>query len=374
MNKYSDLPDIDNEGQEVFESSDVESEIELPIETKHDPDIEISSINVEESKELLARNEIIDTTSFDFLGNLSRLNGYSVAQVEETTEEKLSRISRELEEIKLQDQTASASASASQQQVDQLLTILSELKSENNTTTNKLLRSDQLKIDSLFKHIESDTPAVASQNFNRLIDLENRLSVLESAVGGTEDITTTTSIQLTINDLSRKISIIENPEYNFDKIRQEVDKLTKELEELDLKRKVLDIDIDIDNDHDHNDDTSKTTTTTITTTTITKQDKIDELYEKLPQINKYNQVAPMLLTRLKTLNSIHQEMKNNIDLSNGIDQILNDVQLDLKNWDQTIIKLNDRINDYEDNFAKNSTIVQERISDLILKVDSLSTD
>lgn len=363
MNKYSDLPDIDNEGQEVFESSDVESEIELPIETKHDPDIEISSINVEESKELFARNEIIDTTSFDFLGNLSRLNGYSVAQVEETTEEKLSRISRELEEIKLQDQTASAS-----QQVDQLLTILSELKSENNTTTNKLLRSDQLKIDSLFKYIESDTPAVASQNFNRLIDLENRLSVLESAVGGTEDITTTTSIQLTINDLLRKISIIENPEYNFDKIRQEVDKLTKELEELDLKRKVLDI--DIDNDHDHNDDTSKTTTTT----TITKQDKIDELYEKLPQINKYNQVAPMLLTRLKTLNSIHQEMKNNIDLSNGIDQILNDVQLDLKNWDQTIIKLNDRINDYEDNFAKNSTIVQERISDLILKVDSLSTD
>ena len=108
-----------------------------------------------------------------------------------------------------------------------------------------------------------------------------------------------------------------------------MDKLTKELEELDLKRKVLDIDIDIDNDHDHNDDISKTTTT-ITTTTITKQDKIDELYEKLPQINKYNQVAPMLLTRLKTLNSIHQEMKNNIDLSNGIDQILNDVQLDLK--------------------------------------------
>ena len=271
------------------------------------------------------------------------MNGYSVAQVEETTEEKLSRISRELEEIKLQYQTASASASASQQQVDQLLTILSELKSENNTTTNKLLRSDQLKIDSLFKHIESDTPAVASQNFNRLIDLENRLSVLESAVGGTEDITTTTSIQLTINDLLRKISIIENPEYNFDKIRQEVDKLTKELEELDLKRKVLDI--DIDNDHDHNDDTSKTTTT-ITTITI------DENMIKLPQINKYNQVAPMLLTRLKTLNSIHQEMKNNIDLSNGIDQILNDVQLDLKNWDQTIIKLNDRINDYEDNFAK----------------------
>ena len=113
-----------------------------------------------------------------------------------------------------------------------------------------------------------------------MIDLENRLSVLESAVGGTEDITTTTSIQLTINDLLRKISIIENPEYNFDKIRQEVDKLTKELEELDLKRKVLDIDIDIDidNDHDHNDDISKTTTT-ITTTTITKQDKIDELYE-----------------------------------------------------------------------------------------------
>lgn len=343
MNKYSDLPDIDNEGQEVFESSDVESEIELPIETTNDPDVEVSSINVDQSKELFARNEIVDTTGFDFLGNLSRLNGYSVTQVEETTEEKLSRISRELEEIKLQDHHTVS------QQPDQLLTILSELKSEN--TIIKPLRSEQLKIDSLFKHIESDTP-VASKSFDRLIDLENRLSKLESVVG-TED--TTTSVQLTINDLSRKISIVENPEYDFDKIRNEVGKLTKELEELDLKRKVLDLD----------DDSTKT---------ITKQDKIDELYEKLPNINKYNQVAPMLLTRLKTLNSIHQEMKNNIDLSNGIDQILNDVQLDLKNWDQTITKLNERINDYEDNFEKNSKTVQERISDLILKVDSLSTD
>ena len=343
MNKYSDLPDIDNEGQEVFESSDVESEIELPIETTNDPDVEVSSINVDQSKELFARNEIVDTTGFDFLGNLSRLNGYSVTQVEETTEEKLSRISRELEEIKLQDHHTAS------QQADQLLTILSELKSEN--TIVKPLRSEQLKIDSLFKHIESDTP-VASKSFDRLIDLENRLSKLESVVG-TED--TTTSVQLTINDLSRKISIVENPEYDFDKIRNEVGKLTKELEELDLKRKVLDLD----------DDSTKT---------ITKQDKIDELYEKLPNINKYNQVAPMLLTRLKTLNSIHQEMKNNIDLSNGIDQILNDVQLDLKNWDQTITKLNERINDYEDNFEKNSKTVQERISDLILKVDSLSSD
>lgn len=343
MNKYSDLPDIDNEGQEVFESSDVESEIELPIETTNDPDVEVSSINVDQSKELFARNEIVDTTGFDFLGNLSRLNGYSVTQVEETTEEKLSRISRELEEIKLQDHHTAS------QQADQLLTILSELKSEN--TIVKPLRSEQLKIDSLFKHIESDTP-VASKSFDRLIDLENRLSKLESVVG-TED--TTTSVQLTINDLSRKISIVENPEYDFDKIRNEVGKLTKELEELDLKRKVLDLD----------DDSTKT---------ITKQDKIDELYEKLPNINKYNQVAPMLLTRLKTLHSIHQEMKNNIDLSNGIDQILNDVQLDLKNWDQTITKLNERINDYEDNFEKNSKTVQERISDLILKVDSLSTD
>ncbi|CAX41828.1 subunit of the dynactin complex, putative [Candida dubliniensis CD36] len=343
MNKYSDLPDIDNEGQEVFESSDVESEIELPIETTNDPDVEVSSINVDQSKELFARNEIVDTTGFDFSGNLSRLNGYSVTQVEETTEEKLSRISRELEEIKLQDHHTVS------QQPDQLLTILSELKSEN--TIIKPLRSEQLKIDSLFKHIESDTP-VASKSFDRLIDLENRLSKLESVVG-TED--TTTSVQLTINDLSRKISIVENPEYDFDKIRNEVGKLTKELEELDLKRKVLDLD----------DDSTKT---------ITKQDKIDELYEKLPNINKYNQVAPMLLTRLKTLNSIHQEMKNNIDLSNGIDQILNDVQLDLKNWDQTITKLNERINDYEDNFEKNSKTVQERISDLILKVDSLSTD
>ena len=68
MNKYSDLPDIDNEGQEVFESSDVESEIELPIETKHDPDIEISSINVEESKNFSLETKLLIPRRLIFWG------------------------------------------------------------------------------------------------------------------------------------------------------------------------------------------------------------------------------------------------------------------------------------------------------------------
>lgn len=360
MDKYSDLPDIDKAGQEVFESSDVESELELPVEVPPIEDVDNNSLDFQQSKDRFAHSEIIDTTSYDFLGNLSRLNGYSVSQVDETIEEKLSRISRELEEIKSQDRTATTT-----NQVDGLQELLNLLKNPQIQESNKdtVIRPEYIKIDSVFEKIVPRQESITTKptiNFQSLVSLEGRLNTIESIIGTNDS---SKPLNLIIRDLDRKIAIIENPEYNFEVIRNEINKLEKELGTLEMKRKVLTLD---ENDDPAERDTSRAT--------VSKSIKIDEVYEKLPMINKYNALAPMLLTRLKRLNKIHHELENSIDLSGSIDQILQDIESDMKNWDQSLNTLDEKLTNYEKNFEQNSISMQERISDLILKVESLSTD
>ncbi|EMG46566.1 hypothetical protein SBY92_002719 [Candida maltosa Xu316] len=343
MNKYSDLPGIELEGQEVFESSDIETEVELTTESDSAPDIENENIDVEHSKNTFARNEIFDSTTYDFSGNVSRINGYHVNQVAETNTEKLARIARELQEIKMQEDSTTKST------VNQMLETLNQLKLSNGGSTSGIKGPGNLLVDDLFNQKISTTPLV-STNIKNLVDIEQRLDTLESTVGSRD---TSKPLQLTIQDLHRKISLLDNPEYNFGVIQEEINKLNKELEQLELKKKALNID---------------------DTIVVEKSDKIDELYEKLPNVNKYNQLAPMLLSRLKTLSVIHQEMESTIDLSGSIEQTLENLKQDMKIWDESINKLNERIESQEENFEKNSSIVQERINDLILKVDTLSTD
>lgn len=360
MDKYSDLPDIDNAGQEVFESSDVESELELPVKVPPIEDVDNNSLDFQQSKDRFVHSEIIDTTSYDFLGNLSRLNGYSVNQVDETIEEKLSRISRELEEIKLQDRTPTIT-----NQVDQLQEFLNLLKNPQIQENSKasLIRPEYIKIDSVFEKIVPQQDSITTKptiDFQSLVSLEERLNSVETIIGTNDS---SKPLNLIIKDLDRKIAIIDNPEYNFEVIRTEINKLEKELGTLEMKRKVLTLD---ENDDPAEQDTSRAT--------VSKSIKIDELYEKLPTINKYNALAPMLLTRLKTLNKIHHELENSVDLSGSIDQILQDIESDMKNWDESLNTLNQNMTNYEKNFEKNSISIQERINDLILKVESLSTD
>ncbi|RCK67318.1 Meiotically up-regulated gene 1 protein [Candida viswanathii] len=352
MDKYSGLPDIDQAGQEVFESSDVESELDLPVEAPAVEGVDNDKIDIEQSKTRFAHSEIIDSSAYDFLGNVSRLNGYHVSRVDETVEEKLSRITRELEEIKLQDD-----ASKTTNQVNQLQDVLNLLKNSQALANGSVLRAECINIDSVFeKVIPPQEPNTRLQNLQNLVALEERLNAIETSLGNDDP---TKPLNLTINELSRKIAIIENPEYNFEVIQSEINKLDKELERIEMKKKVL----SFDGDDEIN--PSSAVSTAI---------KLDDLYEKLPTINKYNAVAPMLLSRLKTLSKVHQDMATTIDLSGSIDQILQDLVLDMKNWDQSITKLNESLTSYEKNFEQNSTSLRERVSDLILKVESLSTD
>ncbi|RCK65191.1 Meiotically up-regulated gene 1 protein [Candida viswanathii] len=308
-----------------------------------------------QSKARFAHSEIIDSNAYDFLGNISRLNGYHVSHVDETVEEKLSRITRELEEIKLQDDTSKTT-----KQVNQLQDVLNLLKNPQALENGTALRAECINIDSVFeKVISRQETSTKPQNLQNLVALEERLNAIEKSIGNNDP---TKPLNLTISELSRKIAIIENPEYNFEVIQSEINKLDKELERLEMKKKVL---FSFDGDGD-----DETTPSSVVSTAI----KLDDLYEKLPTINKYNAVAPMLLSRLKTLSKVHQDMETTIDLSGSIDQILQDLVLDMKNWDQSITKLNESLTSYEKNFEQNSTSLRERVSDLILKVESLSTD
>lgn len=356
MDKYSDLPDIDQAGQEVFESSDVESELELPREVPAIEDVDESNIDIQLSKDKFARSEILDSVTYDFLGNVSRLNGYHLNQVDETVEEKLSRISRELEEIKILDKSPTTT-----KQVYHFQELLNLLKKQQLHDSGNHIHPDYISIDSVFEKIvpsQESGSVISTENIQSLASLEERLNTIELSIG-TEN--PSKPLNLAIRDLDRKISIIENPEYNFETIQSEINKLDKELVTLEMKRKVLNLDEDI---------LEKDTLPSAVSNLV----KIDEIYERLPIINQYNSLAPKLLSRLKTLSKIHHDLEGSVELSGSIDQVLKDIELDMRNWDQTLNKLNENLVNYEKNFDANSSSINERVNDLILKVESLSTD
>ncbi|KAK6891234.1 hypothetical protein K6H09_004713 [Candida tropicalis] len=356
MDKYSDLPDIDQAGQEVFESSDVESELELPREVPAIEDVDESNIDIQSSKDKFARSEILDSVTYDFSGNVSRLNGYHLNQVDETVEEKLSRISRELEEIKISDKSPTTT-----KQVYHFQELLNSLKKQQLHDSGNHIHPDYISIDSVFEKIvpsQESASVISTENIQSLASLEERLNTIELSIG-TEN--PSKPLNLAIRDLDRKISIIENPEYNFETIQSEINKLDKELETLEMKCKVLNLDEDI---------LEKDTLPSAVSNLV----KIDEIYERLPIINQYNSLAPKLLSRLKTLSKIHHDLEGSVELSGSIDQVLKDIELDMRNWDQTLNKLNENLVNYEKNFDANSSSINERVNDLILKVESLSTD
>ena len=96
--------------------------------------------------------------------------------------------------------------------------------------------------------------------------------------------------------------------------------------------------------------------------------------EKLPEIKKNNEIIPLILKRLKTLNNIHNDMNINVELSKNMDQIITDLKIDIKNWDNSINQIYENIENYSQNFENNSKAMQTRLEQLSLKIEALDID
>ena len=357
--EYTNLPDIDENSQDVFETSDIESDVEVPSVPTPSEELDFMS-----ARKRFEQSVIVDDMSnVDFLGKVSHglgRSGYFVESVNETIAQKLARIARELEEIRLQEspdkdsllEKDSKPDQGTLQQIGVLEKVLVSLK-ENSPHNFYGDRVDKALLDAHieFSLVERVEPPKSATSVGEILALESRLYNVERLIGVEKEMLTlkasSGSLQTSLNDLKRRINIIHNPEYYIQRVKQDINKLGEETEKLEARRKLLEI----------------------TSTGEGEQKEPlslenDEIYTKLHEIDAINHVVPMLITRLKTLHLVHGDVANVVEVVSSLDETLDGIKADIVSWDTSINTLNSNLKEYETNFEINKGVITKRLDEL----------
>ena len=385
--KYTGLPGIDIESAEVFETSDIDSDVDIDAYTnvnasENNSDIEEPEINSNEARSKFSNDILVgDINMVDFLGSINNpilaRTGYQVNQVDETVDQRLSRIARELEEIKILQLNDPMKAETAE--CDKLVKTLETLAENPLASPANDLNQYNQRIKKVFDEasarLESPgnddpkTPQKPLVDTSQVLALESRLNAIESVLGptGATNIQslaeTKPTIQNWLNELTRKLNVVHNPEYQLNTVKQEIVLLTKQIEALASHRKFLDLPHLVSANPTPQPDSSHNQI----------DSKINDLHDKLPFFNQMNATVPLIITRLKTLHTVHADVANTVQTVHELDLILNDIKCDMKKWNDSISVVNANIDDHDKQFQSNKEHINLLFKDLNDKVSSISS-
>lgn len=330
MNKFGDLPGIDYNSQEVFESSDVE--VDDPVVNALEGDTSPAT-SVSQLQDQFAEIEIASGRC-DLPNNFPSQTMLYLDRRKETKQDKLARIRRELEEIQQEEETDIPEA-------DELLQIFNAL----NTTSSKqkFPTEEELKINEIL--IPPSEPIKAtSQQVATVVTLETKLSQLEKQLG--IDNSLPHSVQHSLNDITRQLNIINHADFNLDSIKSKIESTGKEMEKLELNKRLFGWE-DVP---------------------TPKEDKVDEIYEILPDLKKYCATAPSILERIKGLSKIHNEVEESLHFSINLNQFISDLELEMQEWDKALESLNRGLDKLNETFDTNRKSLEKRLEELEKRV------
>ena len=384
--KYTGLPGIDIESAEVFETSDIDNDLDIDAYTGVDAseknsDIEESEIDSGEARSRFSNDILVgDINMVDFLGSITNPSltrtGYQVNQVDETVDQRLSRIARELEEIKIVQLNDSLNTNTSE--CDKLVKTLESLAKEPLLSPVNDLNQYNHRIKQVFDEASARLETAGSGgsktpqkpplvDTSQVLTLESRLNAIESVLGsdGATNVSLAESkptIQNWLNELTRKLNVVHNPEYQLDAVKQEVGLLTKQIETLAAHKKFLDLSQLVPAnpppqlESGHNQINAK----------------IEDLHEKLPFFNHVNATVPLIVTRLKTLHTVHADLANTVQTVHELDLVLNDIKSDMKKWNDSIDVVNANIDNHDKQFQSNKEHINLLFEDLNDKVSGIT--
>ena len=368
MFKAGELPDIDLDSQEVFETSDQEDETALDKNqnqvvsgdggiTTTEEDIPEYDFDFDETRRRFLKS-FITNNRFDFSGTIENNgseSGYQVVDVEETTLEKLTRIQRELEELRLEDPS-------SIEEVDKLDSLAKNMQ-HNAEKTEQGVFKQEVSFDALnlkFKpnldfDFELELPKLSNDVYSesriqQLTDLESALCAIETQIGDFSLLDS--SIQFKFNDMVRRVQVMEHPDVSLNLVSDHIEQTLKEINKLELSKKAFGVE----------------------KTPIAKSDKIDDLFQILPNLKTYASQTPILVDRLKSLSKLHNEMIEVTDFAKNIDQTLADTVEDFKKWDSSLKTLNDKIDLASTTFEENKNKLDSRMEEIDEQVKRLQKE
>lgn len=331
MDKYEGLPDI-GAGPDVFETSSVESNGEVGVEEDPNVDIDTQGGDLAQARGRFT-HEIVD--EIDFLRSITRLGGMKARHVNETTDEKIARIRREIEELRLEEALP----------VEETASLLQSIKDHptrlNAYHENVRTVFEQIKAD--FAKTKQEIASGQSKDLD-VLNFEARMNAIETALGPIPE-ASNTSIQNHLNDLSRKVNIIYNPEFELPKIKLLIQEINKETEKLATNRKLAQFsnpDVELPD----------------------ASDKIGALYAKLDDFDRVNATVPGLLSRLRSLHRIHADLGIAVSSIGTIDTTLASLKDDMRKWNESLNSINASLDSHNQTFETNRAALEERFKAL----------
>lgn len=362
--------DTSNAEASVYETSDIESETEqTPVETKKtDEDIIEDEIEFEHSHGKFQQEFTNGKINFDYVANKNLYDsGYKVYR-SETNKQRLSRLSRELYALK-----DDMEPGENDDKLKELIALAEVLNKDVNSHAK--LNPYRQEITRLFEKVNEidsiptnegssdseNTYKATLQIDSEIMDLDKKVNRLELKLGDLES-----PIDNILNDLNRKVSIINNPEYNVEQIKTSINSLvedpnyqrlinlSKHINEMNTTGGVISLSSeegDILN--------------------AFKQEKINELVKYLPELQSYQRQNSLLLKRLRMLNNVHLNLESSTEFVTELDNLISNISTNVNNWNSQMSVINDKLDVNIENFDKNKLVIEKWVSELSEKVDTI---
>ncbi|SSD59609.1 uncharacterized protein SCODWIG_01370 [Saccharomycodes ludwigii] len=244
---------------------------------------------------------------------------FETKKTEESLEQKMARIKRELESL---------SEIVGETKISSLLDLYNKLTINNNVEFteihNKIGFDDNNEDERELKNIKLPSTIQFDYECTRIFSsLEKRVTKLEQLVGyDATMLKNHETITSKINTLYRKLELIEdNKQTMLDKFSERMKKLNTDYEDS-LMRRSADINSEVEKD--------------LKDKMVNREDKIDELYSFYQSVQNYDEVLPKLVKRLENLNALSMKLDDSSEVILSLNDKIEWLEEQCNAWQSTV--------------------------------------
>lgn len=341
------------EDKDVFETSDVETD-EIHKDTHRDRDeaVDVSELTDYNDSRAVFETTILENKDSDFSGRVDRYDMacYKGRVVRESLPQRLARIRKELEEIKTMDPKNETVES----DVQQLIELHAKMSERRKLELGKIRYAlNAQKDDEIVNLPNIDLDYGPTGKF---IELEQRISHLERYLGANTNEHVQKSATSMINDLYRQLNLLKSSKEILPEFEKRLKEVNENYENSIIGRRI-NKDVELQKK--------------VSSEMKTAQSKIEEIYNSYGVLKKYTNVLPHVVTRLKTMNSIHLEVGDGIKVTQGIDESITNLQDSASKWKQLLQEVELKLQEHEERFEKNKNEVHKWVRNIDEKLTRL---
>ncbi|KAJ1740261.1 hypothetical protein LPJ55_004551 [Coemansia sp. RSA 990] len=389
--KYANLPDIDTEQPDVYETPDVpeeesfDDEAEVPLSEDISTDtvptgeaaarFRVSSGDID-PKSALARYQrsLLRTLQLESLSGDKEVysgSGTSSVQLSETPEQRLRRLVYEAQELRGQLET-SAGGKETKQSVS-LMKLVSGLHDELAQLSLQTEKGNSESAQLLWKQLDEpstskdqDKPVARTEPTN-ISAFEQRIATLEKLIGAnstlmTEDSFVGHNLVETVARLRQQIEILADPQ-RVEGIQRRVKQMLVEMDRLELANMQA-------NKAATEASEGKGTNATVRLDPGTIK-RVDELYEKMSNIDSLIELAPATARRLQSLSKLHAEAAEAVSRISRMENEQGSISEELATMKEVAASLKSSIAENSETLKANVGHIDSRIAALNERLDGL---